>query len=357
MLKQTLAMNRITNIRSVVPLAAPRGLNLDVPIGTVNYAQENGTSARMAFVAPFQGGTQNGQGQEDRGGVGIRNRPTNAQASAHPPSVGVRLPARLVRQGAVSNDHTQLCVWGEEGTLDIFWDRLSYLFRGSTIGNHVIKVVRVQQEAKNRTRFDLWAPDCYVDAILGKMGPGRARYGWYFRRHIPFLERVGRCLQRHPAAPPPRSPTATPPPDIQEPPPTHTFGAPLVVGTLNINGLQRKKTDLRVLLQQTRCDVMALQETLLRSFDWQLRLPGYHCLTAMGDLTASQRGVALRGVHQVQLHCSWQGYTILDFCTSLWSYPLESTHCGNNLHPVPRRASPGTPGLAWSSGSSTSGVP
>jgi hypothetical protein len=33
------------------------------------------------------------------------------------------------------------------------------------------------------------------------------------------------------------------------------------VGTLNINGLQRKKTDLRFLLQQTRCDVMAVQET------------------------------------------------------------------------------------------------
>ena len=66
-----------------------------------------------------------------------------------------------------------------------------------------------------------------------------------------------------------------------------------MVGTLNINGLQRKKTDLRVLLQHTRCDVMALQETLLRSFDWQLRLPGYHCLTSMGNLTALQQGVAL----------------------------------------------------------------
>jgi exonuclease III len=63
-------------------------------------------------------------------------------------------------------------------------------------------------------------------------------------------------------------------------------GAPLVVGTLNINGLHRKKTDLGVLLQQTRCDVMALQEMLLRSSDWQLRLPGYHCFSAMGDLTA-----------------------------------------------------------------------
>ena len=73
-------------------------------------------------------------------------------------------------------------------------------------------------------------------------------------------------------------------------------GAPLVVGTLNINGLQWwKKTDLQFLLQQTLCDVssMAVQETLNQSTDWQLRLPGYHCLTAMGDLTVLQRGVAL----------------------------------------------------------------
>lgn len=303
MLKQTLAMNRITNIRSVVPLAAPRGLNLE--IGSVNYVQDNGTSARTAFVAPFQAGTQTGQGQEDRGGVGIRIRPTTMQVIAHPPSGGVRLPTRIVRQGAVSNDHSQLCVWGEEGTLDIFWDRLSYLFRDSTIVNHVVKIDRVQQAAKARTRFDMWVTERFVDAILGKMGPGRARYGWYFRRHIPFLERVGRGLPPRPAETPPGSPTANPPPDVPTPPPTIPRGAPLVVGTLNINGLQRKKTDLRVLLQQTRCDVMALQETLLRSSDWQLRLPGYHCFTAMGDLTASQRGVAL--VVSTKFNCSAVG--------------------------------------------------
>lgn len=311
MLKQTLATTRITNIRSVVPLAAPRGLNLE--IGSVNYLQDNGTSARTAFVAPFQAGTQNGRGHEDRGGVGIRIRPTARQAIVPPPQSGLRLPARLVRQGAVSNDHTQLCVWGEEGTLDIFWERLSYLFRDSTIGSQVVKVERVQQAAKNRTRFDLWVPERFVDVILGKMGPGRARYGWYFRRHIPFLERVGRCLPQCPAAAPPGSPTATPPPDVQEPPPNLNRGAPLVVVTLNINGLHRKKTDLRVLLQQTRCDIMALQETLLRSSDWQLCLPGYHCFTAMGDLTASQRGMAL--VVSTRFNC-----TAVGKATPYWTF-------------------------------------
>ena len=86
-----------------------------------------------------------------------------------------------------------------------------------------------------------------------------------------------------------------------------------MVGTLNINGLQHKKTDLRVLLQQTKCDVMALQETLLRSSDWQLRLPGYHCFTAMGDLTASQRGVAL--VVSTKFNCTPVGKA-----TPFWTF-------------------------------------
>jgi hypothetical protein len=72
--KQTPTMNRKKNPQSAVPPAAPRGLNQE--IGTVNFMLQNtGSSARTAFVAPFQeGGTQDGQGQEDRDrmmGVGI----------------------------------------------------------------------------------------------------------------------------------------------------------------------------------------------------------------------------------------------------------------------------------------------
>ena len=288
--KQTRASTNYRNRRSVVPPAAPRGLNQE--IGTAEFVQETGDSARTAFVGPFQGGTQ-GEEEKEPGGQGSMGRPQGGDQRVGENrgphgEFPTRLPARLIRQDAVRNDQVQLCVWGEEGSLTIFWERLSYLCRASTIVDHVTKVVRVWQECKARIRFDIWVTSAYVATFLGKMEPGKARYGWYFRHHIPYLERVGPSLA--PAAAgaqinPPGSPTPTIPPD--------GFGAPLVVGTLNINGLQRKKTDLRFLLQQTRCDVMAVQETLLRSTDWQLRLPGYHCLTAMGDLTASQRGVAI----------------------------------------------------------------
>jgi hypothetical protein len=181
--------------------------------------------------------TQNGQGQEEWGQE-AQDAGRNARGVIPPPRGGVQLPARIMRQGAAQNRKTQICIWGEEGSLNFFWDCLSYLCRASTIINHVMKVEQeVQQATKTQTRFDMWVTDRYVDAILGKMGPGQARYGWYFRCHIPFLQRTGM-----------HGPPMATPPDVQVPPPTiASGGAPLVVGTLNINGLQHKKSDLRVL--------------------------------------------------------------------------------------------------------------
>ena len=353
--KQTRASTNYRNRRSVVPPAAPRGLNQE--IGTAEFVQETGDSARTAFVGPFQGGTQ-GEEEKEPGGERCMGRPQGGDQRVGENrgphgEFPTRLPARLIRQDAVRNDQVQLCVWGEEGSLNIFWERLSYLCRASTIVDHVTKVVRVWQECKARIRFDIWVTSAYVATFLGKMEPGKARYGWYFRHHIPYLERVGPILA--PAAAgaqinPPGSPMPTIPPD--------GFGAPLVVGTLNINGLQRKKTDLRFLLQQTRCDVMAVQETLLRSTDWQLRLPGYHCLTAMGDLTASQRGVAL--LVSTKFNCTPVGKAT-PFWTfarvySLWGHPLEAYSCGNNLCPMQSGSHPSAQGPAPSLGRSTSGV-
>ena len=78
---------------------------------------------------------------------------------------------------------TPSCVSGRRRHPRLFWERLSYLFRDST-----------SKSGKSSADGNLWVPERFVDVILGKMGPGRARYGWYFRCHIPFLERVGRCL-------------------------------------------------------------------------------------------------------------------------------------------------------------------
>ncbi len=167
--KQTLASEQTTTEpRSVVPPAAPRGLNRE--IGSVNLGQSTGSSARTAFMedVPLQGGTPGDRVGHD---VRVRNRiriripeeeekadgaampaaaPAGLRAVEPPPMVGgVRPPARLFRQGAAcASRHTQVCLWGEEGSLSLFWERLVYLCRASTIVNHVAKVERVQQLTK-----------------------------------------------------------------------------------------------------------------------------------------------------------------------------------------------------------------
>ena len=77
------------------------------------------------------------------------------------------------------------------------------------------------------------------------------------------------------------------------PTPNTPPGPSLVVGTLNINGLLSKKTDLRLMLEEMGCDIMGVQETLLRSTDFTFKMPGYNCLTVLGDRQESQRGLAL----------------------------------------------------------------
>ena len=104
--KQTVATKKLQSIRSVVPPTTPWGLNQE--IGSVNLVQEEGISARTAFVGPFQEGLHRGQEAQEEDG------------SIPPLRGGTQLPTCLVRQGAVRNDQVQLCIWGEEGSLNIF---------------------------------------------------------------------------------------------------------------------------------------------------------------------------------------------------------------------------------------------
>ena len=292
--------------RGGIPPAAPRGLNSAGGSG-IN-SQDDSSTARTAFLDERGGrignggsnlGVVNGRAPRPRGFEEGKNEDAGDNTAAAPGGalhgLGVgdlggrdgapRMPARML--GPLTGN-THLCVWGEQGSTSVFWDRLIYLCRQSTVIHHVVKIDRVQQEPSRRIRFDLWVTDAYAVTLAAKMAPGAARYGWYFRRHVPYLERVGRGRAPAPVgqAPPP----VDPPVDPVAPAPTPV---PLLVGTLNVNGVRKKKADIRVLLEDTGCDVLGLQETLQRASDWQLRFPGYHCLSSMGDMTASQRGVAL----------------------------------------------------------------
>jgi hypothetical protein len=61
-----------------------------------------------------------------------------------------------------------------------------YLCQALTIVNHVAKVERVQQLTKARTQFDMWVTPAYVEALLGKMEPGRVRYGWWTSKGLQY---------------------------------------------------------------------------------------------------------------------------------------------------------------------------
>ena len=142
--------------------------------------QEEGISARTAFVGPFQEGLHRGQEAQDR-------------RWEHSTTQGWHTTTHSFGAAGGSGGMTQvqLCVWGEEGSLNIFWDRLSFLCRTSQRSyHHVTKVDRVQQSAKTRIRFDIWVTRVFAETLMGKMGPGRDRYGWYFRPHIPYWDRV-----------------------------------------------------------------------------------------------------------------------------------------------------------------------
>ena len=204
-----------------------------------------------------------------------------------------------VAQGIV----TQLCLWGEPGALSILRQRFNRVVRQDYLRNAVYKVDRVQQP-NGQTRFDLFVSSAVAEELLRQVRTGSQaqHYRWYCRPHIAYRDRdrVGRVPAR-------RAPEGVPGGDavqqllvqrtaarnsgeITDTPPQQ---GSLRVATYNINGVATKRTELRVFLEQTKCDVLGLQETLLRATDWHLRIPQYTCYTAMGDLTAATRGVAL----------------------------------------------------------------
>ena len=214
--------------------------------------------------------------------------------------------ARRLRRAEARHMHrhtgrglAQICVWGEDGNTSLFWQRLRYLCRDSAVCTRVQKVQRVQQRT-GRVRFDVWIPEDYAGALLRKLRRGNRRFGWHSRYHKPYLTRVGRgrnmgALRQYTHG---RAGAGT----------TNGhagIGSPLRVGTFNINGVMKKRADLRLLLEETGCEVMGLQETLLRASDWNLRLPGFRCLTSLGDRIESERGVGL--LISTKFNCSPAG--------------------------------------------------
>ena len=234
------------------PHAAPRGPNRGLNLEAGNEEQHHNLPA--VFLRP---------GNQWREG----NRPLGRDLRDHD------------RQGI-----TRICIWGEQNAPSVFWGRLTDICRGSTVLNKVVKAARVQQTNRS-TRYDVYIPQEYAQALIGKLERG-VRYNWYVREHIPYLERVGRGARGVGQAPggPGRN-------GLHQG--QHGPSPQLKVGTYNINSLCSKRQELRSLVAEVQWDVFGVQETLLSAADWQLHIPGYSCLTVMGERTASKRGLVV----------------------------------------------------------------
>ena len=184
----------------------------------------------------------------------------------------------LVAQGELSH----LCLWGEEGDVTVFRNRLRAVLQDPQLYAGILKICRVTQP-NNRVRFDLFmAPNTGRQLLWAFKASARARqYHWYCRSHIPYRDRQGRNIARTIAGPPPM------------PQPRARASGNFRVGTYNINGMHGKRTNLRAYLQLSKVEALGLQETLLKARDWQLRLPHYACFSTPAVAGPSVRGVAI----------------------------------------------------------------
>ena len=192
---------------------------------------------------------------------------------------------------------SRICVWGEDGSLSVIRTRLRYVVREAEARRALVKCRRTQQP-NGRIRFDLWILTDHVKtkAWVEAFDEGKRRYGWFHRPHVPYLDRVGqgisdaaRRMRDQVRALQDQDSVETAGEGNQEVRP----GAPLRIGTLNINGVNKKRTELSYLLRQENFSVFGLQETRQRAAHWPLRIGGYKSFVSLGEEVSSTRGLAM----------------------------------------------------------------
>ena len=212
------------------------------------------TNNARRSVRPLAPGAPTGQNQEENGPLNGESLVVDFTAAGPLRGPTVAEMQRLVSQGLA----TQLCLWGEPGALSILRQRLYRILRTEPLRRAVYKIDRVQQP-DGKTRFDLFVSAVVATPLQNRIAHGASthRYGWHIRPHIPYRERV-----------PAGTPCRVGPAEVLLAPPAVTARHDhLRMITYNINGVANKRTELRYFLERTACDVLGLQETLLKATD------------------------------------------------------------------------------------------
>ena len=170
-----------------------------------------------------------------------------------------------------------LCLWGGDqfSTRDLY----QYFYRRARKFFHsILKVRRVSQARDKRIRFDILVANDVSDSLLHLIN--RFLDPFFARPHIPYVARSSPTAR----ASHPSSSTWTPVNRIK-------------CISINLNHLSSKKTELEQQVQKDRPDILAVQEHMRSTSDWELRISGYTVFSspANQDTGAGKlsRGVAV----------------------------------------------------------------
>ena len=148
------------------------------------------------------------------------------------------------------------------------------------LGGNYASILRVRQvvDAKSgMVRWDIFVIDTKHLVCLDLLQKASQRNGWFVRLHIPFIEREMKRringISKHDSR----------------------LINHIKMLSLNVNGLIKKKSEVVLMAQQLRTDILLLQETLYPEGSlWALKIPGFTVLScAKTNGVAGLRGIAL----------------------------------------------------------------
>ena len=170
-----------------------------------------------------------------------------------------------------------LCLWGGDqfSTRDLY----QYFYRRARNFFHsILKVRRVSQARDKRIRFDILVANDVSDPLLRLIN--RFLHPFFARHHIPYVARS--------------SPTARVSPPASS---TWTPATRIKCISINLNHLSNKKLLLEHYVQKDRPDILAVQEHMRSTSDWELRIGGFTVFSSpAGQVTGPEtfsRGVAI----------------------------------------------------------------
>lgn len=194
----------------------------------------------------------------------VRPQPQNTRETA------------LIQQSVISSNSAKairsVCIWDLNIHLvPEVWQLLKRAC-SNTIFKAIIQIRRVCQR-DGLTRFEADIPNEFVQILFNQLRKVRFRFAWsvLVKRNLKAkrLQLAKKRLHRQSNA------------------------MSLLLCSYNINGFRDKREKLESYLEETKIDILGIQETRRKADHWRLHLRDYNCVEVPSTSGAGQRGIAL----------------------------------------------------------------